>query len=541
MNAFLQFESETIMEFENELIAFEGATGLRVNYNKTSLYRIGSLINTNAQLFTRKPFVWTNGPLKILGVDIDHNAMKMSNINLENLIERTANAVKLWTYRGLTLMGRVLVVNSLCASLFVYKLTVLGTLPRKYLDKFNAIIKNFLWNGGRPKMNLAKLQNPKDLGGLKLINLEAKDKALKAQWVAKIKMSENIQNLSEQFLPSIGQDLWMCNFAVHDVKHICKDGFWSDVVKTWSQLYPREPSNPTQIAAQTIWYNTHIKIAGKVIFYPKAHEAGMFYLYNIWNKLQNTFFSFEQIQEIYGLNTLTYIQYFGILSAIPAHWIRELKNTRNIVETFQWPYETFEGKMTSIVYDKIVSDKKALIKVNERWNLKLRTNTEYDTFLQSFENIYKLTSSTKIRNFQFRFLHRIVFCSNKLFRWKVVDSPRCTFCDNDIETLEHLYFYCVVTKRFWEMFQAWFEALTDTEVDILPQTITYCNHEDDLYNTLLLLAKQYIFRTRCLDKTLNVYNFKDYVMEIIQIERYQAFKNKKFKPFVKKWKRMFSV
>lgn len=91
------------------------------------------------------------------------------------------------------------------------------------------------------------------------------------------------------------------------------------------------------------------------------------------------------------------------------------------------------------------------------------------------------------------------------------------------------------------MLQAWFEALTDTETELNPEIITFCNSDDELFNTLIMIAKQYVFRCRCLDKTLNVYNFKDYLMELIRIERYDAFRTKKFKPFVKKWSRLFNV
>lgn len=62
-----------MMELENALYKFEEATGLVINYNKTCVYGIGSLKGTNARLYTRKPFAWTDGPVKILGILISHN------------------------------------------------------------------------------------------------------------------------------------------------------------------------------------------------------------------------------------------------------------------------------------------------------------------------------------------------------------------------------------------------------------------------------------------------------------------------------------
>lgn len=124
-NAFLKFDRVTILEFEQTLIHFEETTGLQINYDKTCLYRIGSLAHSDAKIITTKPFVWTNGPIRILGLTIDHDLKNMFDANVNDLLDKTAKRCQQWHYRGLSLMGKVLVLNSLCASLFVYRLTAL--------------------------------------------------------------------------------------------------------------------------------------------------------------------------------------------------------------------------------------------------------------------------------------------------------------------------------------------------------------------------------------------------------------------------------
>lgn len=49
----------------------------------------------------------------------------------------------------------------------------------------------------------------------------------------------------------------------------------------------------------------------------------------------------------------------------------------------------------------------------------------------------------------------IVFTNELLFRLKMIESPLCTFCKREIESIEHLFFYCNVTKTFWEVFCSW--------------------------------------------------------------------------------------
>lgn len=74
------------------------------------------------------------------------------------------------------------------------------------------------------------------------------------------------------------------------------------------------------------------------------------------------------------------------------------------------------------------------------------------------------------------------------------------------------------------------------------ETIFFCNHDDDLINVLCLIAKQYIFARKCLGRfELSIATYKQKLMEIIAIERSHALSTKRYKPFVRKWKRLFNL
>ena len=65
---------------------------------------------------------------------------------------------------------------------------------------------------------------------------------------------------------------------------------------------------------------------------------------------------------------------------------------------------------------------------------------------------FTVTTDTKIREFQYKLLNNIVFTNDKLFRFKMIDSPFCAFCQTEVESLEHLiFFHCNVTKTFWNL------------------------------------------------------------------------------------------
>ena len=59
------------------------------------------------------------------------------------------------------------------------------------------------------------------------------------------------------------------------------------------------------------------------------------------------------------------------------------------------------------------------------------------------------------RSFQFKNINRIVFTSEKLFRFGMADSPSCAFCQTEGESVEHLVLSCKVSSSFWKHVLSW--------------------------------------------------------------------------------------
>ena len=121
-----------------------------------------------------------------------------------------------------------------------------------------------------------------------------------------------------------------------------------------------------------------------------------------------------------------------------------------------------------------------------------------------WKKIYSLpfvvTIETKIREFQYKLLNDIVFTNEKLFRFKMIDSPLCSFCKKDVESLEHLLFHCNFVESFWKTFTSWL-----TNQNITLETLTLVNilfgvyNEDEdniILNHLILMAKFHIYKCK---------------------------------------------
>ena len=94
---YLTYDKITLENVITVLEHIETNTGLTISYEKTLVYRIGSLANSDAQIYTRKPLKWTNEPFTLLGVVVD-NESKL-DLNYEPVIEKMQDTLNHWMYR----------------------------------------------------------------------------------------------------------------------------------------------------------------------------------------------------------------------------------------------------------------------------------------------------------------------------------------------------------------------------------------------------------------------------------------------------------
>ena len=72
------------------------------------------------------------------------------------------------------------------------------------------------------------------------------------------------------------------------------------------------------------------------------------------------------------------------------------------------------------------------------------------TFNKRWTNIYGGLKKFHDADIDFKILHNILFTNNKLFIFKMIDSPLCTLCNNEEETVFHLFIDCPEINSFWK-------------------------------------------------------------------------------------------
>ena len=155
MDLYFKDTKENIDEVCNTLNEFCNNTGFKINYEKTTLYQIGKNNESIAQIYTRGMKVVTD-KINVLGVWISTNKNDLCNLNYNEIILKTRAILQHWTQRQLSLYGKIIVINSLVASQFVYKMMVLPQMTENLVKQLHKICEEFIWNGRKPKI---KLQN----------------------------------------------------------------------------------------------------------------------------------------------------------------------------------------------------------------------------------------------------------------------------------------------------------------------------------------------------------------------------------------------
>ena len=263
----------------------------------------------------------------------------------------------MWSKRNLSFFGRILVVNTLVSSLFVYKLTVIPLLPDAYVKRYDEMVKRFIWEGKQPKIRYDIVQGLKCNSGAGLINLRQKDKALKAQWAVKIMQNQNLKNLAYTILSNkIGDDIWNIHLNPKDINCITiTDSYWKDVLYTWYNITWEPIHGRKQVLDQIIWFNSEFKINNQIICYKTWIEQGIMKVRDII-KDDGKLIPIQEIHQRFT-DSILFINLLGIYDAIPKKWLKILINSvhEQELETKQEKYSKYKSAVW-VLYHEMVHD-----------------------------------------------------------------------------------------------------------------------------------------------------------------------------------------
>lgn len=270
---------------------------------------------------------------------------------------------------------------------------VLPDIPLTFIDQFCKLIHQFLWSGKRAKMRMDVLTLPRNCGGLKLVDLVKRHKALKIQWIKYISEIPFFNTIFYNYFDSpICEEIWHCNFKPEHVKYIYSappQSFWFQLLHAWAEYNFQMPVDVDDVLRQRLWYNSLLLRNNRPFIVSKAYLAGIIYVNDVVDA-HGHFYPYNDIITRFG-NCITWLEYYQIQIAFHPQWKRELKLSPRdncyILTKFELLHE--KDKWSSFVYGELVYDDSNLSieRKCERWNTYLNINLSYPNFLKAFSNI----------------------------------------------------------------------------------------------------------------------------------------------------------
>ena len=210
-----------------------------------------------------------------------------------------------------------------------------------------------------------------------------------------------------------------------------------------------------------------------------------------------------ELQQIFHVR-IDWLWYLALLRAIPQNWKRNIDTPLQIEDKEDPP---------SLVYEGIVSDSKCSSKVYNimqqqsvadlagycsKWTRITNQKIEIEEYYSYFARIYHIKEIVKFRDFQYRLLLGKIFTNEILYKWKLVNSPQCDWCEKT-QTIDHLLYECQVTCEIWETIQECIMSKRKlTKYEILSNVVNANKKHID--NFVVLITKQFIFQCKCLNK-----------------------------------------
>ena len=528
---------DDINEFLEEMEKFHLYSGLKMNYSKSIAFQIGP-VRKDSQFITKKTLAWTQEPVKILGIWIHPDPKISEALNYDALLEKSKRILKQWSGRNLSWMGKIVIINSLVSSLFAYRLAVLPTPSEEFFKKYKTIVLDFLWKGGKSHVRYTKITQDYHHGGLKLVDLKNKEISLKAKWPIYFKDRDE-----KWFYPKkLDHRIWQSNTNCKDVVYITKKfqalKIFTDVWTAWSKGFAFDPEEVQEFAEQKIWGNSHIRRAGLPMINQIYLNSMFDTVGQIKHEAENRLLTYKEFTDIYG-NILSVMQFNSLKAALPTMWRIEIREMELTVPD-NTRYECFENKknLSKEIYWKLTEkdERPSLTYWEKELNVKLSfEQVEWDKI---FIKCFKITNATKLRNFHYKIINKVLITNSQLSRYMDISS-KCTLCKKEEETMLHLLFECEKVQQLWKNLQKWIKYFIGQTVECDKTMIilhTYEGKHKELINLFILVLKRYIYVARCKKEQIHFQGYIQLIHHTMKVERIAAIQADSLNKYYKKWR-----
>ena len=531
--------------------SFELISGLKINIDKTELLEVGKQEQGVAAYFDHIGIKKVS-EAKILGVKISNDMYSATEDSYYSQVDKMKRILQIWRMRNMTSYGKIVLIKSQAISQLIYLMSVLPNAKSKIITTIESELFHFIWDNKPDKIARKTIYSTYNEGGLNMPHIRTQCKALKIAWIKRLLAGDpkiGWRFLVFNSLKINDSYIFYCNTNSVHTKELFRNSnvFWYDVLEAWCSYNFFHPESLEEILSQSLWFNSYILIGKNVVYFQLWFNKNIRFVKDIVKKVNGIYklCTYKEICNKYNAH-LGQMSYNSLISAIPKPWLNILHsaNADLVSEPFQYKVHRIIrlDKVTNVIYQELLKTvTEGPNKAIETWNEKLDINKE-DLF-QAFSFIRQSCKCPKTNFFQFKLLHYKIYTNSLLYKLKMVETYRCTFCELELETILHLLWDCSVTKNVWLAIEEWLimKKIVPNDFKLTLKLVILGYAHSACVNNVLMTVKYYIYRCKCMNNTPNGVEAISTVVHYIAKERAAAKYSDTLTKFSQKWNKLANL
>lgn len=477
----------------NVISSFSQASGLYLNVSKCELLAIHDNPLTHIEGIPIKKEV------KYLGITVSKEPEVRVKANFEEIFKKSKSILNIWLQRDLSIFGRVLLAKMENLSRIIYPAYSLH-IPDNIIKIINQNNFNFIWKNKHHYIRKNNVIKSLEDGGLNAIDFDPMNGSLKLKWLQTfIKQVDNIWfNLPRCIFLSFGgvEILLKCDFEINKLP-VKLSKFHQQVLLYWKLIFKHNfsPHNTP------IWNNQYLLIKRKSFYWKEWADQGIWSIRHLIDNRGNIL-DLIAFNNKYNLNC-TQDKYNKVIKAIPRAILINIKGSlyyQRMIPHLQ-DCTFLSDKCSKNQFSRSILTKACFpSSLKRRYLLERYLNASSDAKkIRCY--FLKFPISPKAKEVHFKTMNEIYPCKELLYLKFGLDTNVCTFCENDMESQEHLFFSCSVSSSFWKAFCQW--CLKDNP------SLSQLNYEniqfgimlkdsrmEFMLNNLIIMAKYYIHKCK---------------------------------------------
>lgn len=544
-------DKESLDALISSLERFSSYSGLRLNYEKSSIVQIGRKSTPLTECY-RIP---VSQSTKILGIWFSKYRSEEQHYawNYSPILDNMRKTCMTWSNRSLSLKGKITVFNTLTGSQIQYVCMNTVT-PQKVLTEIRKIATLFLWNEKKSKIAYHSVIQDIPNGGLKLMDLPSRVRANHIGWIKRILRNPDCSS-AEMLRNILGMeniDLALSFKRPTLTTNEQAAPFYRAILETWLDARDFEPLGEADIRAEVIWQNHHVSSPQHMLkhnLWKRWIEAGITMVQHICHDSENRILGHEEIQEKFHIRC-NFLEALSLRNSIPFSWKRQLsanfKEEVSLNHIFYINQKRFDlwSSNPRQWYSEWIGKLGQPFSRASKWEEEIAPTTPLD-WPAIHSAPYRATRETKMQSFAYKIAYRLIPCNRYLFQVRLKQSDLCEYC-GETDNLSHFFLKCEQVKSFWDSLSQWSERYLDFSLSNLNEVerlfgIIGSRRNPRITNWLVLQAKFFIQKRRLFFQgNLPLIAFLREIRSALHIEKKACFAENKIRKFCP-WQHLYDV